>query len=63
MNIGDAVAAIKTGAKVTRPGWGDRVYLYSAEDSGIITYSRNGYDTVWVAPHNDLFAEDWTLFT
>lgn len=57
MNIYEALQEIKGGGFVTRPGWGDRVYLYY--DGTLIMLAHNGFDTPYQPAHPDLFAEDW----
>lgn len=72
MDIGDAVAAMRDGARVTRPGWngaGMWLELQVPDDMSKMSlpyvYMRTaGGDLVpWLASQTDLLATDWEVVT
>lgn len=74
MNIGDAVLAMREGAKVARPGWngkGMHLQLMTSEDIQVhghfpmqeFVAMKTVDETLvpWLCSQTDLLAEDWEI--
>lgn len=70
MNIGDAVLAMREGARVARPGWNGKgmwLFLVEAVDSypprQAYVAMKTAQDTIvpWLCSQSDLLAEDWEI--
>ena len=66
MNFGEAIALLKQGKYVTRPGWnGKGMYLYLKTITRdyapcIVMRTAQGYHQPgWLASQADMLAEDW----
>jgi hypothetical protein len=65
MNIGEAVEAMKSGKKVSRPAWnGKNMYLYIEARDGFepcisMVNAQGGHQPGWLANQPDLLATDW----
>jgi hypothetical protein len=71
MNFGDALAAVKQGARITRHGWNGQGMWVLLEETSRWPHSRmrpflymkavNDELVPWVASQTDLLAEDWEV--
>ncbi len=69
LSIGDAVEALRSGAKVTRQGWNGRgMHLYYVpEDEAkrhrpfVMMYTVDGEHVPWLCSQSDLLAKDWMI--
>lgn len=70
MNMGDAIAAMKHGSKVTRTGWngpGQFLKQQNPDENSFMTLPYIYITTVqgdrvpWLASQTDLLATDWTI--
>jgi hypothetical protein len=65
MKFGEAVEALKSGARIARAGWngkGMRVYLRTEEGfepSMVLVTAQDKYQPGWNASTPDVLAEDW----
>jgi len=72
MNIGDAIAAMRHGSKVTREGWngpGQYLEMQTPDEHSKMTLPYIYITTVqgdlvpWLASQTDLLANDWMIIT
>lgn len=65
MKFEEAIAAMRTGARVRRPGWAwGRFLAIMAEPPGlpmerVVVNVVSGRPSLWTAGSGDIFAEDW----
>lgn len=65
MNIGEAIDAMKSGQKVSRPSWnGKHMHLYLQTFDGCepcicMVNAQGGHQPGWLANQPDLLATDW----
>ena len=72
MNIGDAIAAMRHGSRVTREGWngpGQYLEMQTPDEHSKMTLPYIYITTVqgdlvpWLASQTDLLANDWMIIT
>ena len=69
MDFGEALAALKQGRAVERPGWnGEDMYVYlHTPGDGVRPFlaikAADGNTYAWVTSQTDVLAEDWAVGT
>ena len=69
MDFGEALAALKQGRAVERPGWnGEGMHVYLHGGTGgikpfLAVKAADGNTYPWVTSQTDVLAEDWAVST